>query len=87
MGWDVSGTIIFNDAYSTQNYAENNGGCFNNAGRDFACEGTAMLKTSATNGGSIGECNRFCSAFLRRGSAASTGMITWKWSLLSLIHI
>ena len=57
LGWDANGTVIFNDVLCKENSAENHGGCFYAVGTGIVNDGAVMLQNSASNGGSIRECN------------------------------
>ena len=57
LGWDTSGTIIFNDIFGTNNSAEGHGGCFHGSGKSIFNDGTTMLANYAEHGGSICEKN------------------------------
>ena len=55
LGWDSSGTIIFNDVVCTNNLADGSGGCLYNTGRSRVNNGTVMHDNEATHGGCICE--------------------------------
>lgn len=54
-GWDVRKTVELNDVVCSQNFAEENGGCFYGAGRGVVNTGTAMLGNLADQGGCVCE--------------------------------
>lgn len=58
-GWDVDGTIVFNDVFCTNNSALENGGCFHGAGKTIFNDGTVMLNNQGEHGGSICKRNSF----------------------------
>lgn len=56
-GWDVSGTITFNDVTCSDNSAVSEGGCYYAAGQSEINNGTVMHDNSALDGGCIRERN------------------------------
>lgn len=55
IGWDTSGTIVFNAVACTQNTAGGYRGCFRGAGRNTVNDGTVMHDNEAAHGGCICE--------------------------------
>lgn len=59
LGWNVDGTIVFDEVLCANNSAENHGGCVYAFGGGIFNDGTEMLNNSADRGGSICECIAF----------------------------
>ena len=72
-GWDIFGTVTFNDVNCSGNVAANDGGCFYGAGSNIFNDGVFMLDNEAEKGGCICECNMHRFGFLctGRGTAAT----------------
>lgn len=58
MGWNASGTIVFNHVSCAANTVINDGGCFYGMGRGIINDGTVMLDNEASNGGGASICER-----------------------------
>lgn len=56
-GWDIHGSITFNDVNCSENVATRWGGCFFGAGSNVFNDGTVMLANQAEKGGCICEPN------------------------------
>ena len=54
-GWDMDGTVIFNDVLCKDNTATINGGCFQGSGRAIFNSGASLLGNKAINGACICE--------------------------------
>ena len=64
VGWDINGTIVFNDVICEQNYAVRDGGCFYGLGEGIFNNGTVVLDNMAENGGSICERKKRCLGYI-----------------------
>lgn len=54
-GWDVSGTITFNDVTCSDNKAVSEGGCYYGSGLSIINDGTVMHNNEALDGGCLCE--------------------------------
>ena len=70
-GWDIFGTVTFNDVNCSGNVAANEGGCFYGAGSNIFNDGVVMLDNEAENGGCICECNMHRFGFLCTGTVTA----------------
>lgn len=75
-GWDIKGTIVFNDVLCKDNGAQISGGCFYGSGKAIFNDGTVMLDNSGANGGSVCERNNPYSLLLSGGDIALTDIDT-----------